>query len=634
MMSDHDSLPSGVRYFAVPGLLIVHTILLAWAATRHSPSVDETAHLPAGISHWALRSFQLYAVNPPLVRRVAALPVLLSNPQLDWSRIQENTIARSEFEIGSDFVTANGERAIWLYTIGRWGCIPFSLLGGWICFLWAREIYGWPSGLLALGLWCFSPTILANAQMLTPDVGAAALGVAAGYLFHRWLRSPTWRNAFLAGVGLGFAEMTKFTWVVLFGLWPLLWLLRPQNPLPRLQRKETIAELSQLAGIFMLAIYVINMCYEFDGSFQRLGEYRFASKALRGNSQTENRFRHSLLGEVPVPLPREYVIGIDVQKKDFENKIRSYLLGEWRQDGGWWYYYLVALAVKVPLGAWGLIATAFILRLTRFRNAFPWFEDVVLLAPGLVILLLVSSQTGFNHHMRYVLPMFPFVMIWMSQVAHAIEGHRVRQVIVCGASLWFAGSSLWYYPHSLSYFNELAGGPLNGHRVLVDSNIDWGQDLLYLKSWLDEHPEARPLGLAYFGQFDPRILGIEYSLPPLCPEATKAEREPDDLHSGPLPGWYAVSVSTLQGLHFPLYAGDGTRRFIGENGYAYFQEFKPVARAGYSIYIYHLGADDVNSVRRRLGLRPVGAEEAERGADAAELQSDPRDEPSVGRIPQ
>jgi hypothetical protein len=62
--------------------------------------------------------------------------------------------------------------------------------------------------------------------------------------------------------------------------------------------------------------------------------------------------------------------------------------------------------------------------------------------------------------------------------------------------LWSIASSLGVYPHSLSYFNELVGGPANGHAHLLDSNIDWGQDLLLLKEWLDAHPEASPLGLA------------------------------------------------------------------------------------------------------------------------------------------
>src|SRR5260370_23848758 len=95
-----------------------------------------------------------------------------------------------------------------------------------------------------------------------------------------------------------------------------------------------------------------------------------------------------------------------------------------------------------------------------------------------------------------------------------------RGLVVTTLAAWSVAGSLLVFPHSLSYFNELAGGPENGHRHLIDSNLDWGQDLLFLKRWLEEHPEARELGLATFNTIDPRIIGIEFQLPPLAPEGS------------------------------------------------------------------------------------------------------------------
>jgi hypothetical protein len=192
-----------------------------------------------------------------------------------------------------------------------------------------------------------------------------------------------------------------------------------------------------------------------------------------------NRFTGTWLGEMPVPLPENYVMGIDLQKWDFERKMWSYLRGEWRL-GGWWYYYLYALAIKVPLGTWVLVLLALLLGLFRRGYTASWRDELVLLAPIAVVLTLVSSQTGFNHHLRYVLPIFPFAFIWTSKVARAVElRHGKIATVAAAALLWSVESSLWYYPHSLSYFNELVGGPKHGHEHLLDSNIDWGQDLLY-----------------------------------------------------------------------------------------------------------------------------------------------------------
>jgi hypothetical protein len=291
-------------------------------------------------------------------------------------------------------------------------------------------------------------------------------------------------------------------------------------------------------------------------------------------------------------------MGIDLQKWDFERKMWSYLWGEWRM-GGWWHYYLYALAIKVPLGTWVLGSLALLLALFGRGYTASWRDELVLLAPIAAVLTLVSSQTGFSHHLRYVLPVFPFAFVWTSKVTRAVDRrHGKIAKVAAGAFLWAIVSSLWCYPHSLSYFNELVGGPKRGHEHLLDSNIDSGQDLLYLKRWVDKHPDARPLGLAYCLPFlDPRIAGLEYALPPPGPDGKHgAGRNPETV--GPKPGWYALSVRELQGRH---------RR------YAYFLRFEPVAMAGYSIYIYHITLDEANCVRRELGLPGLAGPEQPNG---------------------
>ncbi len=468
-----------------------------------------------------------------------------------------------------------------------------------MCYRWARELYGdWP-GLLALTLWCFEPNILANAQMITPDTGATAFGLTAAYIFWKWLKRPGWMLALGAGVALGLALLTKTTWIILFALWPALWLLwqasggrkSPDAGRPWLRRGL------QLATTLLLGLYLLNMGYGFEGCFERLGDFRFVSETL-GGPQLEgipgssNRFAGTWLASVPVPVPRNYLLGIDVQKRDFESHYYSYLRGEWRKEG-WWYYYLYGLAVKVPLGVWALALLAAVLGLTRRGYAASWRDELTVLASAAAVLTLVSAETGFNHHLRYVLPIFPFAFVWMSKAARAFE-RKVRwtAVLVGGAAAWAVASSLWVYPHSLSYFNEAAGGPAGGHNHLVDSNIDWGQDLLFLRDWLKDHPEARPLRLAYFGCFDPRVAGIEFTLPPPGPTGSEEDSSLAAEELGPRPGWYAVSVTLLRGYRYAAPDGHGGARQFPLRAFSYFLRFRPVARAGWSIYIYHITQED------------------------------------------
>jgi hypothetical protein len=289
-----------------------------------------------------------------------------------------------------------------------------------------------------------------------------------------------------------------------------------------------------------------------------------------------------------------------VQRGDFESGLPSYLCGEWRHRG-WWYYYLYAIAVKTPLGSLVLAAlavgVALVSGLARAPARAAW---TILIAP-LTILAVVSSQTGFSHHLRYVLPAFPFVMINTGRLANwGKPGRRFVRLFVLIVLAWSIVSSLAVYPHSMSYFNELAGGPERGHDHLVNSNIDWGQDLLYLKAWLDRHPDARPLGLAYFNnRIDPRIVGIEFELPPTGPNGLFPNDANYQSQFGPKPGYYAVSVNFLRGMPFAAPDGHGGNRLIPPNAFTYFQSVRPIARAGYSIYIYRIDPPGSQSPRAR-----------------------------------
>ncbi len=575
----------------VIAVLVLHAGMLAWGSARHSPVWSEPDHLVAGVSHWQFGTFYLKKVNPPLVRLVAAIPVMFTDVKTDWSGYSEAPGVRSECIVSRDLIDSNGgARMFQLHTLARWACIPFSLLGGFVCYVWARSLYGPLSGLLALVLWCASPTIIAHGQVITADVGAAALGVTAAYCFWCWLREGSWSSALAAGVTLGLAELAKTTWIVLFGLWPLLWLVWCVGSMRASRDRCLRPKLVQLAGVLVLAVLVLNMGYGFEGSCKRLGDYTFFSKTLKGQgenlddaAQGGNRFRGSRLGSIVVPFPENYVAGIDLQKVDFEQKMWSYLRGEW-VEGGWWYYYLYALAVKVPLGTWllGILALAVPLFMRGYTTS--WRDELLVLAPAVAVLVFVSSQTGFNQHPRYVIPALPFVFIGISRVARAVELRHVGVAAAATAAMsWTVAASLWAYPHSLAYFNEFAGGAIHGHEHLLHSSIDWDQDLLYLKRWLAKHPEARPLRFTPCSTcLDPKIAGIECEpLLSAVPSDTMQRQAPQAMP--PLPGWHAISVGNLR---------DYNRRF------AYLLRFKPRAMAGYSIYIYHITREDANRVRR------------------------------------
>lgn len=550
---------------------------------------------------WQTLRFDVFHVNPPLVRAVSGLPVAVCRPRYDWEHYSSRPQDRSEWRLGTAFVGANSPGMVrWCFALARWSLIPLLLVGGYFGYRLSREIFGNAAAVLFLALWCFSPSLLSWGATICPDSVAAALGVVAIYAFRRWLHGPTWISASMAGTCLGLLPLTKLTWIIAFGLWPLVWFIwtTPRWLCKAGEQSSQRPSLRQLVAILVIGLYVLNMGYLFDGTFHPLGEYEFVSQSLRGRevaanksvcAVSGNRFASTWLRGIPVPLPGEFVQGIDTQRYDFERGLPSYLRGEW-QDHGWWYYYFYALAIKVPLGTWCLAGLATgVTVVGRGYNA-AWRDEMIVLLPGLAFFIIVSGQTGFSMHFRYVIPALPFFFVWIGKVARVFEMRRVTQrrlpiaVAVVVAITWSVGSSLWIYPHSLSYFNEVVGGPKNGGEHLLGSNIDWGQDLLYLKDWLDKHPEVTLKGLAFFGAYPAALAGIpETPYPPSSPLLDNDTVEWDIWAQGECvkwgqgiePGWYVLSVNHLY---------DRSRR------YRCFLDFEPVASAGYSIYIYHTPA--------------------------------------------
>jgi len=398
-----------MRRWLVAFLLSANALLVCWVGLTTSSNRTETGHMGAAVYFWHTLRFEVFHVNPPLTRIICALPVAIFRPIDNRNSYSSQSQDRSEWMLGTAFVAANSpEKVRWCFTLARWSLIPLVIAGGYFGYRLSREIYRDAAALLFLILWCFSPLLLSWGATICPDAVAAALGVVAIYAFRRWLHGPSWTRAAVAGACLGLLPLTKLTWVIAFGLWPLIWCLWTVPILLTRADKRflPLPPLRQLAAILGIGLYTLNMGYMFDGTCRPLGKYKFISQAFCGRETVENqqwpavsgnRFAGTWLSKIPVPLPAEFVQGIDTQRYDFERGLPSYLRGEWA-DHGWWYYYLYALAVKVPLGTWVLFGLAVVV--TIFGRGFnaAWRDEMVVLVPGLVILAFVSSQTGFSVH--------------------------------------------------------------------------------------------------------------------------------------------------------------------------------------------------------------------------------------------
>jgi hypothetical protein len=480
---------------------------------------------------------------------VATIP-LLGQPVIcleALSRVQDKPTERQEFEIGAFFAATNALQYQRLVCRARLAGVFWVTLGGVIVWRWSSSLYGSLGGLLSLVLWTFEPTLTAHAALATPDVPATVMGLAATYAFAHFLRTGAWFHSYIAGLLLGGALLCKFTLLLLVPAWVLAWVLtigdREQFAVRLLSIRQQLARALCIGSVAWL---VLSAVYGISGIGTPFGQLSFVSDSFK---HVSGKLDDTWIRHMPCPIPAPFLCGIDTQQLDFEGRLMSYLRGEWCNHG-WWYYYIYAFGAKTPLGHLAVFCLTIVL--ICFRRQF--VHPLLWILPVLVIVT-ASYKTGFTEHLRYILPAYPFLIV----TAGTILSHSTKRVfavclfIAVVKITWSAVSVSRAYPHLLGYFNSAAGGPYEGWRHLAESNVDWGQDWILLREWIDANPDSRPLHIAIVSRMNTAVyLRAQYPIP----------------HIG-MSGYAAVDVSRLTQdyrwlLDYPLVARIGTSIFVFE----------------------------------------------------------------------
>jgi hypothetical protein len=579
---------------ALVGAAILLHITVLFSARHHFPTVDELAHLPAGISHWEFERFDLYSVNPPLVRLIASLPAWLRGDEYEWSLNTGTVGSRPEFAIGQYALQQNGLELATNYRAPRIVAMGFSLVGLYLLSSWLWKELGPGAGIVALLLWSFSPDLLAHGATIGPDVGAVSLGVLACIACWHYARAPTRERAFWAGGALGLAMLTKLTWLTAMITLPAtvcLSLIWSPGEMPRRRLHQFGLDLL----IFWCAAgFTLNAGYLFDGTFTPLRELEFCSEALGGEGSNAlrygNRFKESILGRLRTPFPRDFLLGIDYLKYEVEQKKWSFLMGEWR-FGSWPHYYIMTTVFKTPEATIlaVVIGLSLLLISVNRKEVEPRVLSMFLFLglPAGVAFGSVSLQGGFNHHHRYVLQIYPFFFALAAYIASPVaimllrfrlpllgsQKHSIAVPLAVTLVALSAASSLRVHPYYTSYFNTLSGGPENGWRLLGFSNIDWGQDILEVDKWLKRHPDRRPLvmDLDYFSM-NGELFDVPTSRPPRFPKGTSIDSVRRTLTETQ---WWIISVKRL--YNYP-----------GQDGLEYLQQIEPFERIAYGYHVYRI----------------------------------------------
>ena len=541
-------------------LLAIHALLLIWTSAENSATFDEPMHLAAGAAYWKWGDFTIYCLSPPLLRLWAAAPAVLAGANVpDPTPTHQYGMARHMVYV-DDFVYANLPRFESLLFLCRLWMIPISCVTALLIYRWARELYNSAAALAACALYCFNPSILAHGALVTTDLGTTTAMLWAAWLWWRFCRNPSFVRWLWVCVAVLLAHLCKFTAIL---MWPMM--LAMAVPYAMRGGKRWRTYLLAWAAAIPMCVLLANAVYGFSDSFMPLGSFDFLSQLME-------HVQHSMPAGFRVPLPAVIIEGFDAQKYDTGRGYPAFLFGQ-IYEGARWYYYPLALLCKTPVGLLLLMLAACVTLLIPRPNlapddfAAPWSMALA----GIVYLAGVLIIGDVNIGTRYILPVLPFALILTSRLWAILPNApalytRARDGLLLMAVI----EPLFVAPWFISYMNFPSGGPSQGWRLLSNSDFDWGNGLIALRGWLNDHGNP-PISFFYFGYIDPAAYGIKY-----VPLSVHPTEEP----------YFVVSTFYLQGLDNRVVIAKGSRRIVQLPFYAQLAERQPVAVLADTLYIY------------------------------------------------
>lgn len=533
-----------------------------------SPTVDEFAHLPAGYYYLKTGNFELFSKNPPLIKTFSALPLLALKPYVN-TKAQIKDTGWYPWIFGTDFMEHNRKRYVEIFACGRLMIVGLGILTGLLVYHWAKKLYGAKAGLTALCFYVFCPTIIAHAHLATVDLGVSLFILLTLYLFHHLVTvNPTHTKVIQCGIALGFAVLSKYTAILLYPLLLFLTLIalglgerfaihkKPQNHI-----YDGLWSIGSLCVIFLVSLFVINAGYLFQDVGTSVGDFTASSAFLNGTLKKLPSF-------IPLPFPEAFLHGFDALRVDTEvGEFPNYLFGLWSK-AGFENYFGIAILFKTPL----ILLLAFIVA-PMAENVAKARGEYFLWLPILMLILAFSFLSKVNYGIRYILPIFPLLCIYSSRLVPFISEQKRAFKTFCRIFLWiYPLSALLSTPNTLAYFNVLAGK--HPDHILLDSNIDWGQGLKQLKTYMDKHNIER-IGLAYFGHVDPAIYGLEWGKHWDFPENGSFK-------------YIAVSANFLHGYPYATY-WQGNIHPIPSDKYTWLKKYRIIKRLGGGLLLLKTG---------------------------------------------
>ncbi len=618
-----------LRFVAL--MLAALFIVSTTVSLKESATYDERAHIPAAYSYLDAYDMRVNPEHPPLIKDLSGFPLQFLNISFPYGSDAWQTGRNEQWILGDLFLNCTDPSQICNDSdaILFWSRLPITLVAvllGLGIFAWTRELGGTVAGLFATLLYAADPNVIAHSHYVTTDIGIAAAVFAAAYFFVRFLRHPNWQNVFVAGFFLGIAQLTKFSAVLLFpafGLFALLaamTLLQPKTDsrtVLSFRSRTIISYILKYAGSVAVSFVLIWIVYALNTFAMPAEKVNALADLFLSQPNTPAQMAHSAivtLGESPVLRPfAVYFVGVAKVFSRVGAGNVYYYLGTVSDKASASYFPLVFMLKETLPFLFLILATLFysLFRIAKaylgeraagdslwriFARSFQARTAQYLAAFFIFYYMSISVTGNLNIGFRHLFPILPFLYLLVGKTVGDFlkrqdgdaADRKTSRIVILGLALSIIAIPVLAFPHYLSYFNAAAGGHQNGYKYVTDSNYDWGQDLKYLRGFIEEHnaciagtdtstrcddslatlPPIDKIRVDYFGGSSPAYYLGNMFIP------WWDKREPEA-------GWYAICSFFYQES---LYK----EKPAGQRDYSWLKDYTPVTRVGDSFFIYYI----------------------------------------------
>jgi hypothetical protein len=589
--------------------------LMFFSSIYDSATMDELAHIPSGFSYLTQKDYRLNPEHPPLIKDLAAIPLLFLNLNFPTNIKAWTDDINGQWDMGRIFLYESGNNPDRILFWSRLPMMILALIFGWLLFVWIKNMYGGKVGAIALFFYSFSPTIIAHSRYVTTDLAASFgffIGIAA---FIRFLEKQTANRLISAGLAIGIALLLKFSVIILIPLcvlYGVLWLTLADFEELSWQRFLTkrLKIFGRIIAIFLIAAICVYLIYLFHvWNYPPERQARDSDFILGSFGFRPAADLVVWMAKKPALRPiAQYLLGLLMVVQRSSGGNTTYFLGE-ISTSGWRSYFPTAYLLKEPLAFLIFAGLALILALKAVKNsrekslaaALEWMRGNFALSASLIFIAvywLLSIKSPLNIGIRHVMPTYPFIYLlvsreivrwlhfssypeprnlyeWLAEFYGRYVKNLPKYILITFLFLWLILSTIASFPNYLSYYNELGGGTKNGFKYIVDSNYDWGQDLKRLQNFVQKN-KIEKIAVDYFGGGSPSYyLGAKFE------PWWSAKGKPDPAKGDPK--WFALSATLRQGAFGQPVKGLLRRP---EDSYLWLNDYEPITRAGYSIFIY------------------------------------------------